>query len=204
MEFWKKLLSASDLNTDLVGWQRINLFRDRSGKAGPGNWDKGHYPEGAAKNPVEQISWFEADAYCNWKELRLPTEAEWELAARGNDQRFYPWGNDRDVFSKWGTRQAEKSTPVGSIPEDVSPFGVMDMARNVSEWVANDWYLYPNSPLAPSSDEDAGSAILRGGNYFSLHLELRTTFRKRADKLSRPAGAGFRCVSSARSQGTAN
>jgi formylglycine-generating enzyme required for sulfatase activity len=194
-EFWKELVEMPELNTDRVGWDRIQLFLDKSGKAGPSVWLNGAFPEGKADHPVEGVSWFEAVAYCRWKKMRLPSEAEWEYAARGTDKRLYPWGNDPKVFEKWGTRQAAETTAVGSIEEDKTPFGVMDMARNVAEWVTESWYLYPNSPRGKLEQEDDRIGILRGGMFMSLHPDIRTTCRKKTDKLRREPGTGFRCAS---------
>lgn len=190
-EFWKDLVEARDLNTDLVGWDRITLFVDSTGKPAPSSWKNARFPEGKANHPVDGISWFEAAAFCRWKKVRLPREAEWEFAARGSDQRVFPWGNDGALFRKWGVRQGGETTPAASVSEDKSPLGIYDMARNVAEWVEEDWYLYPNAPLDPIEKNDA-TGILRGGDYYSQLPEMRTTFRARTDKLERRAGIGFR------------
>lgn len=193
-DFWKELISITDLNTELVGGQRIDLFQDRSGKPGPLNWNNGAFPEGFAHHPVEGISWFEAVAYCRWRKCRLPSEAEWEYAARGSDRRMFPWGDGMEVIRNWGNRQAAQSSSVGSLPEDKSPFGVMDMARNVAEWVADSWYPYPNSPLGKLEKADEAYGIVRGGNYISLAYQMRTTVRERRSRLLRANGIGFRCA----------
>ncbi len=192
-EFWRDLLEIVDLDTDCVGWERIQLFKDSTGRPGPSTWKNGSFPDGKADHPVDGVSWFEAVAYCRWKKLRLPTEPEWEYAARGSDQRIFPWGNDPDVFQKWGTRQGAESSAVGVIKEDKSPFGVMDLSGNVAEWVANDWYLYPSAPL-DSDPNDPTFGILRGGNYISTPVAMRSTFRNKTEKLFREPGAGFRCA----------
>ncbi len=133
------------------------------------------YPEVAdlsiALNPVVEVSWFDGERYCNWlsgvtgRRFRLPTEAEWEYAARGTDGRIYPWGNEWDSSKAAATREAPK--PVNSHPEGASPFGVMDMIGNVSEWVA-DWagYSYDPkdlvNPKGPEKPDPSPYKIIRG------------------------------------------
>ncbi|MCI0415845.1 formylglycine-generating enzyme family protein [bacterium] len=177
-DLWRELVSIQELNTALMGWERIELFRDHTGNPGPASWENGTYPEGTADHPVNGVSWFEAMAYCRWKKCRLPTEAEWEYAARGADQRMFPWGNSTDV----------------GVLEDKSPFGVVDMAGKVSEWVAETWYPYPNSPLGKLEKVEEEYGIIRGGNYLSEAFQMRTTYRERTSRLDTSMPVGFRCA----------
>src|SRR5262249_23670569 len=99
-----------------------------------------------------------------------------------------------DVLQSWGVSGAGASTDVGSIVADKSPFGVMDMARNVSEWVADAWSPYRDSPIGKLDHVDEGYGIVRGGGYLSLPYQMRTTFRERVSRLERRNGVGFRCA----------
>jgi formylglycine-generating enzyme required for sulfatase activity len=142
--------------------------------------DDGEYWVGrAADRPVVMVSWFGAEAYCQWAGGRLPTEAEWEYAARGPAGYIYPWGEDPPTceLARYGDC-ARSLFPVASLPDGASWCGALDMAGNVWEWVA-DWFgRYPAGPQEnPTGPVSGHFRVQRGGGWHSPRWELRTTFR---------------------------
>jgi formylglycine-generating enzyme required for sulfatase activity len=157
---------------------------------------------GRAQHPVVCVDWNQAVAYCEWRGARLPTEAEWEKAARGTDGRIYPWGEsiECDRANYGGTYGCVgDTTKVGSYPSGASPYGLLDMAGNVWEWV-QDWYLetfYQNTPfenpLGPSSGE---YRVLRGGSWYGNDNYLRVAVRYNLNPTGQISSIGFRCGAS--------
>ena len=149
--------------------------------------------------PVMRVDWYQAAAFCTWAGKQLPSEAQWERAARGDqDTRKYPWGNEPPNYNLLNyNNHLGDTVAVGSYPAGASPFGVMDMAGNVWEWV-NDWYAgdyYRSSPADNPPGPDRGSnRVRRGGSWLNRANDMRVSERSSKLPTHWPSAIGFRCV----------
>lgn len=163
-------------------WRTANNINE------PAYWSSGQYNSGPSfpNYPVVGVSWYEAYAFCKWAGGRLPTEAEWEKAARGTDSSYiWPWGSVWDgskcnSYYNTAPDTFTYSSPVGFFSTGQSPYGVYDMAGNVVEWV-NDWYqnnYYSISPTNnPQGPEIGSDRVLRGGSWYWVDVHCRVSYR---------------------------
>ncbi|MFQ5470804.1 MAG: formylglycine-generating enzyme family protein [Gammaproteobacteria bacterium] len=182
-------------------------YLDDTGRRAPTHFKNRSYPQGKADHPVTYVSWKNAKSYCEWAGKRLPTDIEWEKAARGTDGRQFPWGdvfeiNNANTPVRWeALNRKGDTTPVGSFTGGISPYGIYDMTGNVWEWTSSWYEAYPGN-TSPSENYGHRYKTLKGGSWFdcsfykcglSAPVYNRSFFSMRTKNDS----FGFRCAKDA-------
>lgn len=155
--------------------EEYDKFVKATSHRAPSTWNNGSFPSGAARKPVTGVMWDDANAYAKWAGKRLPTEAEWEFAARGTEGRVYPWGNDWQQGSANANGANQSMADVGA-SKGTSPFGACDMVGNAWEWTADNFRAYPGGHL-PANQPGGELKVIRGGSYESTKEFATTTYR---------------------------
>jgi formylglycine-generating enzyme required for sulfatase activity len=167
-------------------------FLEATGHDKPPYWDEKRFNQ--PNQPVVTVTWHDAMAYCKWAGLRLPTEREWEKAARGTDGRKWPWGDDPPDEKRCNFGEnVGATTEVGSYPDGASPYGCLDMAGNVWEWCVTKWReSYEDEP--DDSAEGKEGRVSRGGGFYSKADRVRCGSRGWNNPMSWNRSGGFRCA----------
>jgi len=185
---------------------QYKLFVDATGHETPRHWKNGQIPAKKDEHPVVNVSWHDSQAFCKWAGVLLPTEAQWEKAARGPDGRLWPWGNDKPTKDYCNfSMNIGDTTLVGSYLKGASPYGCWDMAGNVWEWTGSLWgkdrskpdYGYPYDSGDGREDlaaPDSVRRVLRGGSFASNVDRLRCAYRDGLNPDYRNTFRGFRVL----------
>ena len=200
------------IDTNEVTNAAYKKFIDETKHAAPPLWKGGTFPEGQENYPITDVTWDDATAYAKWAGKRLPTEEEWEFAARGTDGRLYPWGETykpgaANINDDTAAATNEvKTQPVASYSEGKSPFGLFDLTGNAFEWTTSDLKAYPGGKLPPQNETYRNLKVVRGGSWRSEPKQASATYRfgwpatrkdwpegLSADKIDYTA-IGFRCA----------
>jgi iron(II)-dependent oxidoreductase len=194
----KVYLDSFSIDTHEVTNEEYARFLKATGTPAPWYWPKGEFPAGEERFPVYNVNWEEAKTYCNWAGKRLPTEAEWERAARGGlDRQKYPWGDDDQLRGRGHLNWAVGPVAVGSFPPN--GFGLYDITGNVWEWTS-DWYdrdYYAASPeLNPRGPDSSMYKVIRGGGWTDGYdaRNLMVSHRSYVDPTTRAFTIGIRCA----------
>jgi formylglycine-generating enzyme required for sulfatase activity/predicted Ser/Thr protein kinase len=187
-------VKAFFIDTHEVTNEDYEKFVKASSHRPPATWRKGMFPAGAERKPVTGVTWDDANEFASWAGKRLPTEEEWEFAARGSQGRLYPWGNDWQQGSANANGAGQSMADVGA-HKGTSPFGTYDMVGNAWEWTDSNFKAYPGRGL-PGSQPSGDLRVIRGGCYESTKDYATTTYRAGwpARGASTYDQTGFRCA----------
>ena len=182
-------------------------FSDETNRKSPPHFENRTFPDGKADHPVTFVSWFDAKDYCKWAGKRLPTDAEWEKAARGPDARNFPWGDTFDTSksnspNRWEElKQDGDTTPVGAFEQGKSPYGIYDMSGNVWEWTSSWYKAYPGN-THPSENYGETYKTLKGGSwwdcsFYQCGISAPSYNRSFFLRSTKNKSFGFRCAKDA-------